>query len=40
LRNVVGMDWHPDRPSDLYFTENGRDNMGDNTPECELNRWV
>jgi glucose/arabinose dehydrogenase len=38
LRNVVGFDWHPDRPSDLYFTENGRDNMGDDTPECELNR--
>ncbi|KAI8464206.1 MAG: L-sorbosone dehydrogenase [Monoraphidium minutum] len=37
LRNVVGMDWHPDT-KELYFTENGRDNMGDNKPECELNR--
>lgn len=36
LRNVVGMDWHPDRRGDLYFTTNGRDGMGDDQPDCTL----
>ncbi|MGI8582201.1 MAG: PQQ-dependent sugar dehydrogenase [Chitinophagaceae bacterium] len=37
IRNTVGFDWHP-VTKELWFTENGRDNMGDNVPEDELNR--
>lgn len=36
IRNTVGFDWHPDTKV-LYFTDNGRDMMGDDVPECELN---
>ena len=36
IRNSVGFDWHPDTKL-LYFTDNGRDMMGDDIPECELN---
>jgi len=36
VRNSVGFDWHPET-NDLWFTENGADGMGDNTPSCELN---
>ncbi|GGZ25946.1 sorbosone dehydrogenase [Echinicola pacifica] len=36
VRNTVGFDWHPNTGK-LWFTDNGRDNMGDDTPECELN---
>ncbi|MFC3414217.1 PQQ-dependent sugar dehydrogenase [Algoriphagus hitonicola] len=36
VRNSVGFDWHPET-GDLWFTDNGRDMMGDNIPECELN---
>lgn len=36
IRNSVGFDWHP-VSGDLWFTDNGRDMMGDNKPECELN---
>ena len=36
VRNTVGFDWHPES-GDLWFTDNGRDWMGDNSPECELN---
>ena len=36
VRNTVGFDWHPET-GDLWFTDNGRDMMGDNIPECELN---
>lgn len=36
VRNSVGFDWHPDSKN-LWFTDNGRDQMGDNVPECELN---
>ncbi|GBF97414.1 sorbosone dehydrogenase [Raphidocelis subcapitata] len=39
LRNVVGLDWHPDHPNELYFTDNGRDNMGDDAPDCTL-EWA
>ena len=35
VRNTVGFDWDP-RDSSLWFTENGRDWMGDNMPSCEL----
>lgn len=37
VRNTVGFDWHPDT-KELWFTDNGRDWMGDNIPPCELNR--
>ncbi len=36
IRNTVGFDWHP-ITKELYFTDNGRDMMGDDIPECELN---
>jgi glucose/arabinose dehydrogenase len=37
VRNTVGFDWHP-RTGELWFTENGRDWLGDNAPPDELNR--
>lgn len=37
VRNTVGFDWHP-QTKNLYFTDNGRDMMGDNIPPDELNR--
>lgn len=37
IRNTVGFDWHPDT-KELWFTENGRDMMGDDIPADELNR--
>ena len=37
VRNTVGFDWHPST-RELWFTDNGRDNLGDNTPGDELNR--
>ena len=37
IRNTVGLTWHPET-RELWFTDNGRDVMGDNTPNCELNR--
>lgn len=37
VRNSVGFDWHPDT-KELWFTDNGRDWMGDNIPPDELNR--
>lgn len=36
IRNSVGFAWHPEN-GDLWFTENGRDMMGDDIPACELN---
>ena len=36
VRNSVGFDWNP-LDGTLWFTDNGRDLMGDNVPECELN---
>jgi glucose/arabinose dehydrogenase len=36
VRNSVGFDWHPET-RDLWFTDNGRDSMGDDRPDCELN---
>lgn len=38
VRNTVGFDWHPQNGA-LYFTENGRDYLGDDRPPDELNRW-
>lgn len=37
VRNSVGFTWHPDS-GNLWFTDNGRDMMGDDIPPCELNR--
>ncbi|MBB3224779.1 c-type cytochrome [Pseudoduganella umbonata] len=36
IRNTVGFAWHP-VTKDLWFTDNGPDEMGDNNPSCELN---
>jgi glucose/arabinose dehydrogenase len=36
VRNTVGFTWHPDT-KELWFTDNGRDLMGDEVPNCELN---
>jgi len=36
IRNTVGFDWHP-RTGELWFTDNGRDRLGDNRPPDELN---
>ncbi|MCS5489106.1 PQQ-dependent sugar dehydrogenase [Algoriphagus limi] len=36
VRNSVGFDWHP-VTGNLWFTDNGRDMMGDDIPDCELN---
>lgn len=35
VRNSVGFDWDP-KDGSLWFTENGRDMMGDDMPSCEL----
>lgn len=37
VRNSVGFDWHP-LTKELWFTDNGRDLMGDDRPPDELNR--
>jgi glucose/arabinose dehydrogenase len=37
VRNSVGFDWHP-RSKELWFTDNGRDGLGDDVPPDELNR--
>jgi len=37
VRNSVGLTWHPES-GDLWFTDNGRDMLGDDVPPCELNR--
>jgi glucose/arabinose dehydrogenase len=36
VRNSVGFDWHP-VTKELWFTDNGRDEMGDDIPPDELN---
>ncbi len=36
IRNTVGFDWQPGT-NELWFTENGRDMLGDDLPPCELN---
>lgn len=37
VRNTVGFDWRPDTGT-LWFTDNGRDWLGDDQPPDELNR--
>lgn len=39
VRNAMGFDWHPDTEQ-LWFTDNGRDALGDDLPPDELNRAV
>jgi len=36
VRNTVGFDWHPET-KELWFTDNGRDLLGDDLPPDELN---
>ena len=36
IRNTVGFTWHPQTGA-LWFTDNGRDWLGDDEPGCELN---
>jgi glucose/arabinose dehydrogenase len=36
VRNTVGFTWHPET-NELWFTDNGRDLMGDDVPPDELN---
>ncbi len=36
IRNTVGFAWHPET-NNIWFTDNGRDWLGDDTPSCELN---
>jgi glucose/arabinose dehydrogenase len=36
VRNTVGFDWHPET-GDLWFTDNGRDGMGDDVPPDGVN---
>jgi glucose/arabinose dehydrogenase len=38
VRNTVGFDWQP-QTNALFFTENGRDELGDDVPADELNQW-
>jgi glucose/arabinose dehydrogenase len=37
VRNTVGFAWHP-QTKELWFTDNGRDWLGDDSPPDELNR--
>jgi len=36
IRNSVGFAWHP-VTKELWFTDNGRDMLGDDSPSCEIN---
>lgn len=36
VRNSVGFTWHP-TTKQIWFTDNGRDQLGDDIPSCELN---
>lgn len=37
VRNSVGFTWHPET-KEMWFTDNGRDMLGDSIPACELNK--
>jgi len=37
IRNSLGFDWHP-KTGEMWFVDQGRDWMGDNGPQDELNR--
>ena len=36
VRNSVGFDWHP-VTGEFWFTDNGRDGIGDDVPDDEFN---
>ncbi len=36
VRNTVGFTWHP-ASGEMWFTDNGRDWLGEDVPPCELN---
>ncbi|MEJ7645368.1 MAG: PQQ-dependent sugar dehydrogenase [Chryseolinea sp.] len=36
VRNSVGFTWHPET-KEMWFTDNGRDMLGEDVPSCELN---
>ncbi|WP_438862358.1 PQQ-dependent sugar dehydrogenase [Neptunicella sp.] len=36
VRNSVGFDWNPQN-NEFWFSDNGRDMMGDDIPPCEIN---
>lgn len=36
IRNTVGFTWDPET-KEMWFTDNGRDMLGDDIPSCELN---
>lgn len=36
VRNSVGFDWHP-QSQQFWFSDNGRDMLGDDIPPCEIN---
>jgi len=38
IRNTVGFDWQPGTDT-LFFSDNGRDYLGEDLPPEELNRW-
>jgi glucose/arabinose dehydrogenase len=37
VRNSVGFTWNP-TTKEMWFTDNGRDELGDDVPPCELNK--
>ena len=37
VRNTVGFTWHPET-GEMWFTDNGRDWLGNDEPPCELNK--
>ena len=39
IRSSVGFDWNPETNA-LFFTDNGRDYLGDDLPADELNQWT
>jgi glucose/arabinose dehydrogenase len=39
IRSSVGFDWQP-KTNDLFFSDNGRDYLGDDLPPDELNQWT
>lgn len=39
VRNSVGLAWHPTK-GELWFSDNGRDRLGDDIPAEEINRVV
>lgn len=39
IRSSVGFDWQP-KTDALFFTDNGRDYLGDDLPPDELNQWT